>query len=153
MMKRILVTLVILSIAMMTSCNLATPADTGSSVEVVMGGTEGARGYSFAESAAWVKINVVVASSGVQKGSGVLSKTAGVWKGSIHVSESGTMRFMATAGFDEGKVQVDWFGNTTLVMGTSGKLAIGIGVPTTPVAGATSKPLMPCTSGAGFLVV
>ncbi len=135
MMKRILVTLVILSIAMMTSCNLATPADTGSSVEVVMGGTEGARGYSFAESAAWVKINVVVASSGVQKGSGVLSKTAGVWKGSIHVSESGTMRFIATAGLDEEKVQVDWIGNSTLVMGSSGILTITVGTPTSDGSG------------------
>ena len=120
---------------------------------VLDGGDDARVPLDFGSEATLVSINVVLDSSGVQKGSGVLTKTAGFWKGPIHVSESGTMRFMATAGFDEGKVQVDWFGNTTLVMGTSGKLAIGIGVPTTPVAGATSKPLMPCTSGAGFLVV
>ena len=97
-MKNVLVVLVVLAIATMTACNLATPADTGSTVEVLLDGIGGAgRVLSFGNNATWVAINVVNA-SGVQKGSGSFtSKTNSVWKGSIHVSESGTMRFIATA--------------------------------------------------------
>ena len=128
--KNVLIVLVVLAMATMTACNLTTPADTGSTVEVVLDGIGGAgRGLSFGYDATWVKINVVD-SSGVQKFSDYILKTNNIWKGSIHISGEGTMRFIATAGFDEGKVQVDWFGNKTLVMGTSGILTIGVGVPT-----------------------
>ncbi len=129
--KNVLLALVVLVIVTMTACNLAAPAETGSTVEVVLDGTDGARlRGSFAATATWVSIKVVN-SSNVQKGFGDLTKTAdGVWSGSIHVSESGTMRFIVLAGLDEGKVQVDWIGNMPLVMGSASKLTVGVGVPT-----------------------
>ena len=132
--KNILLILMVLSIATMTACNLATSAQEGSTVEVVLGGIGGAgRKLSFGNNATWVAINVVN-SSGVQKGSGSFtSKTNNVWKGSIHVSESGTMRFIATAGVDTGKV--DWLGSITLVMGTASQLTIAVDVPTVDGSG------------------
>jgi hypothetical protein len=127
--KKILLALLVLILAtMITACDLTAPVDTGSSVEVVLGGVDGAGGArSFGTEATWVSINVVLASSGVQKGSGVLTKTAGVWRGTIHVSESGTMMFIATAGTVAS--QVIWLGNSIKIMGTSGILAITVGVP------------------------
>ena len=76
--KNILLALVVLAIATMTACNLATPADTGSTVEVVLdgiGGANGARGTI--AGANGVRINVKLTADGVQKGSGNLTYTAG----------------------------------------------------------------------------
>ena len=113
-MKKVLFALVILAIATMTACNLAAPAQESSTVEVVMGGLgEGAR--SFGTEANWVKINVVN-SSGVSVGSGDLAKPVDVWRGKINVSQSGTMRFIATAG--SVATEVRWSGNdNTYIVG------------------------------------
>ena len=113
--KNVLMVLVVFAIATMTACNLATPADTGSSVEVVLdgiGGAGGARG-TIAD-ADWVRINVKLTADGVQKGSGDLTYTAGAWRGKISVSETGPMTFEATAGNQDGTTgvyHVSWAGS------------------------------------------
>ena len=113
--KNVLMVLVVFAIATMTACNLATPADTGSSVEVVLdgiGGAGGARG-TIAD-ADWVRINVKLTADGVQKGSGDLTYTANAWRGKISVSETGPMTFEATAGNQDGTTgvyHVSWAGS------------------------------------------
>ena len=113
--KNVLMVLVVFAIATMTACNLATPADTGSSVEVVLdgiGGAGGARG-TIAD-ADWVRINVKLTADGVQKGSGDLTYTANAWRGKISVSETGPMTFEATAGNQDGTTgvyHVSWSGS------------------------------------------
>ena len=134
--KNILLALVVLAIATMTACNLAIPADTGSTVEVVLDGNEGARGpISFGSDAKWVSIKVVFNSSGVQTGSGVLTKTVSGWKGSIHVSEQGLMTFTATAGSDSvlDKAQVSWVGRQDLTVTATPGLTVTIAVSTPAV--------------------
>jgi len=72
--KKVLMTLLVLIVAStMASCDLFAPAETGSSVDVVMGGIEGTSGArGIGGNATWVSI-MVVDSSGVQKGSGSLA--------------------------------------------------------------------------------
>jgi hypothetical protein len=128
--KKVLIALAVLGMAtMMTACDLTTPVDTGSSVEVVLGGVDGAGGArSFGTEAKWVSINVVSTETGVRTGSGDLTITDGVGRGTIHIDGEGTMRFIATAGKDAS--QVIWLGNNTKLMGTAGIVPISVGVPT-----------------------
>ena len=71
--KNILVVLMVFAIATMTACNLATPANTGSNVEVVLGGIGNQGGKSIGSDASYVSIKVMN-SSGVQVGSGTLTQ-------------------------------------------------------------------------------
>ena len=133
--KNILLALVVLAIATMTACNLAIPADTGSTVEVVLDGIGNQGGKDIGSDAKWVSIKVVFNSSGVQTGSGVLTKTASGWKGSIHVSDTGLMTFTATAGSDSvlDKAQVSWVGRHTLNVTALPGLTVTIAVSTPAV--------------------
>ena len=127
--KNIFLMLTVLAMAAMSDCSLAAPAQEGACVEVVLDGTGGARGpqLTFATDAAWVNI-MVVNSSGVQKGSGSLSKTGGVWHGKISVSETGLMTFTSTAGTTAD--QVAWVGRNTLnVTGNGLSLTVAVSVP------------------------
>ncbi len=121
--KNVLLALVVLAIATMTACNLVTPADTGSRVEVVLDGIGGAGGARSIADADWVRINVKKTSDGVQKGSGDLTYTAGAWRGSIRVSETGQMTFEATAGKQDdttGVYHVSWSGSAEKNINGSG---------------------------------
>jgi hypothetical protein len=126
--EKALILFLFLAMAAMASCDLAAPAvvDTGSFVEVTMGGASmGARGIG--ADALWVDI-IVVDSSGNLRGSGHLDKTGGVWKGKIHVDQSGQMTFTAIAGSAAGEVR--WIGRNTYNAGVeSGVLTIIVGSP------------------------
>ena len=74
--KNILLAMVFLAIATMTACNLATPADTGSTVEVVLdgiGGAGGSKGITTDPLVKWIKIRVMN-STGVQVGLGTMER-------------------------------------------------------------------------------
>jgi len=129
--KNILVALVVLAIATMTACNLATPADSGSTVEVVLGGDEGARSspgtITNDAGVAWVRINVKLKATGVTTGSGDLTKDIhNVWHGKITVSDvNGLMTFTATAGNQDGSTgvyHVSWAGSAEKNVTGSGLL-------------------------------
>ena len=132
--KNIFIVLIILAMAMMTACNLATPAQEGTTVEVLLDGAHGARGGGIGSDATWVSIKVTN-SSGEQKGEGPLAKdkVSGVWKGKITVSETGQMAFRATAGKVE--AQVNWLGEHTYNVGTETLLlTISVSVPAVSTA-------------------
>jgi hypothetical protein len=125
-MKKVLMALLVLAMAtMMAACDLAAPMETGNSVEVSMGGTDGARdpgGINGDSNVKWVRINVTN-SSGVKVGVGDLEWKDGAWKGKISVSQSGLHTFTATAGNQDGSTgvyHVSWAGSTTLNVTGSG---------------------------------
>ena len=125
--KNVYLVLAILVIATMTACSLVAPAQEGNTVEVVLDGMGGGKGnpggIAGDANVAWVRINVQDSES-VQKGSGDLTKTAGVWRGNISVSETGLMTFTATAGNPEGTTEgvyhVSWAGSNDLDVTGSG---------------------------------
>ena len=124
-MKNMVAAMAVLVVTLTLSCTFAQPAETGGTVEVVLDGTGGTRGGgSIADdtNVAWIRINVIN-SEGVQKGSGDLAKTDGVWKGHINVSETGNMTFRATAGNQDGSTgvyHVSWAGSNDLNVTGSG---------------------------------
>ena len=118
--KNVLVALLVLAIATMTACNLAAPAQEGSTVEVVLDGIGGAKGnpggIAGDTNVAWVRINVKLKSTGATTGSGDLTKDIhNVWHGKITVSDvGGLMTFEATAGNQDGTTgvyHVSWSGS------------------------------------------
>jgi len=132
--KNVLVALVVLAIATMPACNLTTLADTGSTVEVVLDGIGNQGGKDIGSDAKWVTIKVVD-SSGVQKGSGDLTKAGSVYRGNIKVSDTGLMTFTATAGSDSvlDKAQVSWVGRHDLNVTALPGLTVTIAVSTPAV--------------------
>jgi hypothetical protein len=129
--KKVLMALLVMIVAStMASCDLSAPVDTGSSVEVVMDGIDGARGIATDPDVAWVRINVKTTVGGVQKGAGDLELKAGVWRGKISVSETGQMTFTATAGNQDGSTgvyHVSWAGSAEKnVMGSGLSLTIPV---------------------------
>ena len=127
-MKNIFIVLVVLAVATMAACNLAVPAQEGSTVEVVMGGIGNPGGKSIGSDASYVNIKVMN-SLGVQVSAGELKKNSdNVWKGNIHVSTDGQMTFKATAGIKE--AEVDWLGDATYNVGLDTvPLTITVGIP------------------------
>ena len=116
--KNIIVALVVLAIVTMTACNLATPADTGNSVEVVLDGTEGARGspgITGDGTVQWIRIRVMD-STGVQVGMGTMERVDGIlaFKKKLTGLPAGTLDFMVWAGKTEASADtVLYFGGAS----------------------------------------
>ena len=136
--KNIFIVLVVFAMATIASCNLAVPAQEGSTVEVVMGGIGNPGHKSIGSEATWVKIKVMN-SSGEQVSSGELSKNSdNVFKGSIHVNTSGQMTFKATAGIKE--AEVGWLGEATY----------NVGLDTVPLTITVGEPVVASGLGNGY---
>jgi hypothetical protein len=150
--KKILIALVVLAIAMMSACdNLATPVDTNNSVEVEMGGGEGGKepigGITGDPEVQWIRIRVIDV-NGTQVGMGTLERTGGTlaFNKKITGLPAGTLDFMVWAGSTTGVADtVRWFGGATKVISENTSISI-------TVATATDGRKGPATGGIIFYV-